>query len=577
MEVFITGKQYKVINESIDISLAVEERSTASFVVRDLRESLMFQKGEHVEIKHGEHLLFAGLIEKVRKYPITMEGGYFFQVSCVDYHYFADKRIIAETYKNTTSNLIVLDIYYKYLQQEGIILGAIDEGEPVEEAVFNYITISDAFAQLANYSGFTWYIDNKKELYYMERGAISAPFDVNTKNTRVSNANYEESAALYRNRQYVNGATDVTSPQEEKKVGNGAERIFLTRYPLNQKPQIFVSYDGSDWIEKTVGIKDVEEGKEFYWNKGSNEITQADRLDENDEEEIPALTENDIVKIIYVGQFKTVIISQLPFEVERLKNIEGSTGLVEAVEDVTGFSTRDDTLHYANALLNKYGQISKAIVFETTKIGLTPGQKVNVTLPIYGVTNEALIIESVEITSEVQAPLFKVKAVKGPLHGSWESLFMNIAQIGNKRNKENLVATEQLIIPFEFFKQWTFEEEPNIFKRTSNLPTYAGFYAGMTYKDRVKYMSWFRDGVELGRVPASQITEGDADTIYTLFHLQTDQANVRITEFVWWGGASATEELGTGFIIDRQPFNNRKKTNREIYQITRYDYKWPEA
>ena len=44
-----TGKQYKVINESIDISLATEEVH-ASFVVRDLRENLIFQKVSTLEI-----------------------------------------------------------------------------------------------------------------------------------------------------------------------------------------------------------------------------------------------------------------------------------------------------------------------------------------------------------------------------------------------------------------------------------------------------------------------------------------------------------------------------------------------
>lgn len=576
MEVFIKGKQYKVLDESIDISLAVEERSTASFVVRDLRENLMFQKGETVEIKHGELLLFAGLIERVHKYPITMVGGYFFQISCVDYHYFADKRIIAESYRNTDTGSIARDIYYKYLQPEGIKLGMYGPGEPVDEAVFNYVTAAEALTKLSNYAdGYTWYIDNQKYFYYMEKGVISAPYCVEPNNTRVSNANYEESASFYRNRQYIKGATDVTTTQEEIKVGDGAERVFITRYPLNNKPQIFVSYDGSDWVEKTVGIKDLEDERDFYWSKGSNEIIQADRLKESDEETIPALSSNDRVKIVYIGQFDTVIITQLPYEIERLKNVEGSTGIVEAIEDVTGFSTRNDTLHYANALLNKYGQISKSIVFDTVESGLAPGQSVNVTLPIYGVIDESMVIESIEITSEAQRPLYKVQAVKGPMHGSWETLFNNIVQLGNKKGKENLVETQQIVIPFEFSKRWTWAEEPNIFKRTSNLPTYAGFYAGMTYKDRVKYMSWFRDGIEIGRVPATQITETDADIIYTLFHLHTNQANVRITELVWWGGASATEELGTGFIVDRQPFD-RRKNNREVYQISRFDYRWPE-
>lgn len=580
MKVYIKETAYEIVQDSIDISLALEERSTASFVVRDKGKHVMIRKGEKVEIYHNGSLLFGGVVETVKKIPITVEGGFYFSVSCVDYHYFADKRIIVLASKNTTSGAIVQEIYDKYLKAEGITIGAIAQGDFVEESIFNYISASEAITKLTNYANnYTWYIDNQKRLFYIEKGTVSAPFKITPDVARVSNTNYEESAAMYRNKQYITGAKDVTSEQSEIKLGNGVERVFITRYPLNQKPQIFISYNGSDWIEKTVGINGLDDNKDFYWNKGSNEITQGERITLTNEEgeevdqEIEPLTENDRLRIVYRGQFDTVIISMLPYEIARTGEVEGSSGLVESLEEVTGFSARSDTLRYANALLNKYGEISRSIVFETSRSGLAVGQSIKVTLPIYELDDEEMIIGSIDISTEALEPLYKITAVKGPLHGSWESMFNNISGIGDHSNKDDLRTAEQVMIPLEFEKHWTEQEEPNIFRRNSNLSTFVGFYAGLTYENRVKYMSWFRNGVELGRVPATQVTDYRSDVINTLFHLQPGQANTTFDELVWWGGMSATEELGTGFIIDRKPVNI-KKQNIEMYQITRFDYKW---
>ncbi|MDE5415479.1 hypothetical protein [Alkalihalobacterium chitinilyticum] len=584
MQVYINGTSYEVIDDSIDINLTVEERSTASFTIRDKSSSLVFQKGEPVEIKDGNELLFGGVIEKFFKFPITVKGGFYFTVSCVDYHYFADKRIVADAFMDKMSGDVVRDVYDKYLKPEGIELAEVAAGDYVDEAIFNYIDAASVITKLARYvDNYIWYIDNKKRFYYIERGSLKAPWKVTPKDVRVNNANFEESSAMYRNKQYVKGAVDLTTEQTEIRIGDGHNRVFLTRYKLHSKPRVYVSLDGGEWVEQTVGINGVDRDMQFYWNRGSAEITQDSRAPgaENEREEgeeappeIPPLESNDRVMIVYIGQFETIYVTHLPAEIARMSRVDGSTGIVEAIEETSNIVDREGSLRHANSLLNKFGEVSKKINFITSRSGLEVGQTATVTLPLYELEDEEMLIESITISSEAQRPLYKVTAVKGPLHGSWEAMFNNIARLGEDQvERENLKETEQVVIPFEFEKQWAETEEPNIFKRTSNMDTMVGFYAGMTYTDRVKYMSWYRDGVERGRVAATQVTDGAVDTLHTMFHLQPNQANGHIDEFVWWGGASATEELGTGFIIDRQPFN-REKINIELYQVTRYDYRW---
>ncbi|MEA0553756.1 hypothetical protein U1P98_07480 [Lysinibacillus irui] len=581
MRVLVNNQVYEVIYDSVEISTALSERSTASFTVRSLNSSLTFEKGMPVEIYYGDEYLFGGVIDGYVKVPVTVVGGYFFHINCVDYHYFADKRIVARAFKNMTCGEIVRAIHADYLAPEGITIGEIHEGDKVEDAVFNYMDVASVMTKLANYmSNFTWYIDKYKKLHYIQAGTSTAPFLITHAVARVNGSNFEESSPYYRNRQYLVGAVDVTDTQEEVHYGDGSRRIFTLRYKVHEKPKVEVKYSGSEvWEVKTVGIDGLDMNKDFYWNKGSYEIRQEEQSSEEIDgvevtTEIPALEAFDMVRISYRGQFETIIMTQLHNEITRMKSVDNTTGIVESIEKTSAITDRTSSMKYANALLDKYGQISRMITFETDNSGLVVGQVATVNMPIYSIHKEDFLIDSVQITWSGGQPVYKVTAVKGPSHGTWESMFSRISGLGeNQVERENLKESSQIVLPFEFSKVWREDEEPNIFKRDAHLATYTGFYAGLLYKDRVKYMSWFRNGVEIGRVPAAQYTEGKVDTLFTLFYLQPNQGNGDITELVWWGGSSATDELGTGFIIDRQPFV-RKKINTEAYQIVRYDYKW---
>lgn len=255
-------------------------------------------------------------IEKFFKYPITVEGGFFFNISCVDYHYFADKRIIADAFKDKMSGDVVMDVYNKYLKPEGIELARVDQGDYVDEAVFNYINVASVVTKLARYvDNYIWYIDSKKRFHYIERGSYSAPWKITPKDVHINNASFEESSAMYRNKQYVKGAIDLTTEQTDIRAGDGHNRVFLTRYKIHSKPTIFVSYNDGPWEEQTVGINGVDKDKQFYWSKGSLEITQDSRApgveDEREEgevapPEIPPLENIDRVMIVYIGQFETI-------------------------------------------------------------------------------------------------------------------------------------------------------------------------------------------------------------------------------------------------------------------------------
>lgn len=119
MEFYIADEQVEVMTNSLDIECTIEERSTASFTVKDLNNKHNFVKGEQVEIYDGD-LVFKGFVEISQKIPLTNTGQYVHQIDCTDMHYLADKRIVALAEENSTAGSIVGQIINRYLEAEGV-------------------------------------------------------------------------------------------------------------------------------------------------------------------------------------------------------------------------------------------------------------------------------------------------------------------------------------------------------------------------------------------------------------------------------------------------------------------------
>ena len=120
MEVYINDTLEPTLTDSISIEDSIEQRATASFVVRDIQNTKSFKKGNPVRIEHNGNLLFRGFVEISRKQPISDTGQYIHQIDCTDMHYLADKRIAALAEVNTSAGSVVGSIINRYLREEGV-------------------------------------------------------------------------------------------------------------------------------------------------------------------------------------------------------------------------------------------------------------------------------------------------------------------------------------------------------------------------------------------------------------------------------------------------------------------------
>lgn len=556
----IGGQPVRMLANTLSIDDAIGERSTASFtVVTDF--GTRFYKGQPVEIYDKQTLLFRGVVDKSTEERPPGTAILYHNVSCVDWHYLADKRVIAKAYEMTAAGDIISDIITSILADEGVSAGDILPGPIVNEAVFNYVKVTEAIDAVAEKAGYVWYIDFDKRLHFRPRAEIVAPWTVTPNDIR-TDVRVEHGNPMYRNTQYIKGGTDITDPQTQEFRGDGVTTTFVTGFKIAKVPTIALN-----GVPQTVGIRGLEEGRDWYWSKGENVISQ-------DEDATP-ISENDVLSVTYQGEFPIVVISRDHAEITALSARESNSGIVEDVGDEPQTSNREAAFQSANAKLAKYGVIGRRIQFRTMRTGLAAGQLVTVDYPEHDLQSAEMLIESVTITDEDNVIWYDVSAVEGPEQGSWTRMFQAMATRGQAFIiRENISEDEILVTLAPFEKYWSAPENPNIFRQVYAAPDLfpsSDLYPPFGDGDRVKYLSWYNGSTEIGRKVITKQETEDGYIESTTFLAPTD-ANGAITHIGWWGGINATEANGSGVLVDRQPYA-KEKTELEAIQVEKRDYR----
>ena len=439
-----------ILKGSLLVDLRIEERSVAEFTIVDLLGTASFLQGQSVIIYDPDNtLIFGGVIgvpETIRTAP---SGELLHPIRCIDYHYFADKRLVAESYEDKTCGFIVDDLFDKYLDGEGVTIGLIELGATLVEAIFNYVRVTDAYDALAEKAGKVWFIDENKALYFQDRDTTAAPWtatgdDMAKRSSRLSGGN-----PLYRNRQYIRGGRGTTAEQTEVIIADGNQFAFTVGFPFERVPtSVNVEDDGA----QTIGIKGLDAPGDFdcYWNKGDATITFT-----------AAPIAGKEVTIVYYGQFPILTLVEDTDGIVDQLAIEGvGTGYVDDIADEPTLNDKDASFDSGLAKLARFGVAGKRFIFQTTRSGLKPGQLLPVNYPGLNLDSEDMLIESVLIRSIREHLTYDITAIQGPELGSWTNLFKSLAAMKSEVIERLNVGTEQiLIILVKKDETWEWEEE----------------------------------------------------------------------------------------------------------------------
>lgn len=589
LTIVLGGEPVTIAKGSFSAENAIEERSTCSFTVIDEPGAKQYRKGQPVTVwGEDDFPIFGGVVDTARADIMAPSGGLLHDISCVGWQYLADKRIAAASYTDEFAGAIVRDLVARYLADEGIRItewaegdqmtaflspwfpagftsdtNYVQDGPKIREAVFNYVPVSQALDVLAEKAGFWWGIDAYKRLFFLPRTAKKASRVATRDDMRKGSIRVTHGNPKYRNRQYIKGGTDITSPQTERHKGDGEAQSFTVGFPIAKAPTIKVN--GST---QTVGIKGVDEGRQWYWAKRDPVITQ-ERGD-------TPLTSSDMLEVVYEGEFPIVFLSFDQEAINDRKLVEGGgTGFVEEVDDEPETNSRDAAGQSANKKLEKYAVIGRRVQFTTWKPGLEAGTLLTVNLPEWHVEGAEMLIDSVKVQYDGTVVWYTVSAVEGPSMGSWTRLFTELARRAKPFVIRENISEEEVLVTLETFsKTWQEAERPNPFYEIYPGPdvfpgpdTYPMFHPG----DEVKYLAWYDSTGERGRRQITQ-REDSPGEIFTVTLIAPTEAVGTITHLGWWGGWQASDEVGTGVELDKQPYA-KEKTELESIQVEKTDIK----
>jgi hypothetical protein len=569
-----------VLDGQATLHQRIEERSTAELEVYDETAEYLFQQGQEVLVfdPADMSILFGGLIVSNKVEVVTRNDTgvpvLTHSIQCSDYHLIAEKRVFNKAYVAPSSLTIAYDIL-AVLAEDGITEGfddgisSIQDGGVLPDQLFSFVMCSDALDTLAKLCGFTWWIDQNKQLYFVDYTTYPAAWPIldGSEILFSEGLDWTPSGADYRNVQWVNGGKALTPIRTEAIKGDGVSKSFPLGFPLAKEP--IITINGS---VKNVGIKGVESGQDWYWNEGDNTIYQ-------DDGGTPLA--GDTATVQYYGQYPLVTQVKRAAEITRNKLLMGfGSGKVENIYVDASILDVDSAIAMAEGLLGNYAQEGALLHYKTYNPGLAAGTLQTVTLDYFGLDEVDLLILAVDTEFIDGHILYTVEAALGPVDPSWTKIFCKIASNLKAQAIQNVSLDTSAWQGVESFsKNWLSSYHPNPFISVVEGVTPSSIdFPCFAEEDRFSYLVLYKKvgGVDtefMRKVIANQ-TENDAeteiDTIGIIFAVEAN--DVDITAIGFWSGVEASMTPGSGIETDKFAYSHTK-THLESIQFDVSDVK----
>jgi len=307
----------------------------------------------------------------------------------------------------------------------------IQAGAIIPQTDFFHKYMDKNIDSLAKASNFWYYFDKNRVAYFLSTNGVPAPWVASDGGSPVTgiaqgdfmdaNITVEDASDLYRNRQIIdNVLASVTI--NETRIGDGAATSWTFGNEWAGAPTITVN-----GVVATVGVKNVDTGKQFYYAVGDKTIT----------EDSSGPTYDASFSITFNGPGQYLTYSQADNTTEQAARaaVEGvGTGIVTNVEDGTGLTkAQGDAL--AQDRLNQYSVRGRLLKATTRRSGLAPGQLLNVFLPAHNIWDGLFLIRqiSTRFTTEgptgsmVQQGWYTIEAISGADVGDWTKMYQRAA------------------------------------------------------------------------------------------------------------------------------------------------------
>lgn len=362
------------IHKSLTISTELNERTTSLVFQTTTR----LEDYETITVERDDNsVMFSGVVERIKL--DNRNGGKIYTVRATGLVKLFDMQRVAKTYLNSTAQEIVEDIIDNFTGgfTHVNVTGNID----IKSAQFNYVRPSEAIRQIAESIGYSWYIDNAKDVHFFEKTSESAPIAVVDNGDNYWDLKIEPDTSEIANVVLVRGGSYLSTTQTYIEVADGEK----TQFVLPEKPkETTVEVDtGSGYVIKTIAPQFGETipTTEFQVNFNEKYIQNGSHA---------TLNSGDKIRVTYKYEVPLRILRKDLSSVSELATIFPSTnGEFYKIIDDKDINSRELANEVAKQNLSLYGNAKLNGSFNTREHGIETGQILSV--DVKGYTKDVVV------------------------------------------------------------------------------------------------------------------------------------------------------------------------------------------
>lgn len=402
------------------------------------------QEGSEIIFKDGSRFLFGGFVTRTKPREIGKGQLFIFDVEASDYSFIFGSKIARRAYSNQTLKYIVEDLIATYVDSSyGFTTTNVATGPTIDSITFDHISVRKCLEKLQKLTGYVWYVDYQKNIYFTTQTADPAPETITD-----SSNNYSEISIAYDISQTRNSVICIGSDEGEQSsalnvetfVGDGSTRSW----PLDNKPSAVssITVNGvSKQFSLDVNLRDTDV---FVYSFNSQSFSHSLGT---------TFTGSDTIVISYYPRIPIVAQKSDPTSIAFFAALDGGDGIYEYTIKDPAITSKASA---AERAIKELDEFSMPIVNGQfiTRTGLlsggsifSVGQALTVNLPTYGISSDyVFLIQEVNIslienltTTEYQ---YTVR-FGGKLSGVQEFLESLVTEGGEVSNTDNIVTIYQ--------------------------------------------------------------------------------------------------------------------------------------
>ena len=346
---------------------------TADFSLKVLpTDTFVVAVGDNIKVYDNGSLIFQGKVTRVRQAAIGAQTLKRLSVTAVDYTRELDNKVVAETYQSQTASFIIQDLLTKYCPQ--FTYNNVYAPITINYIRFSYQLMSECLQELADYTGYDWYVDQYKDVHFKLASTEGAPFDLTDTNGsyEVKTITVDDDISQLRNSIYLRGGDEITTSKTFSEVADGQKSVFNLGYHFSDTPTATLS-----GVAKTVGIlgQDDPTSYDLLWDP-TNDFVQF------------ASTPAAAATVEVTGTPLNPILLYMPEPNSIAQHGERQYVIIDKT-----ITTRAGARQRALAELYKYAQTVVSVRFVTLMSGLRAGQTIHMQSDLFDRDDDYIITQ----------------------------------------------------------------------------------------------------------------------------------------------------------------------------------------